>query len=666
VLKIPAKVNSFFIAFILLFSAAMFKVDFAFASSEIELPFDTQVSGDITDSDNEQIYKVTLNQAGRITINFESYIEEVYLDLYDANGEKVWYTQDIYTGSPSNPKKWTDWEDLEPGTYYIKISKYGDNTGKYNLKVGYTAANNNEKEPNNGTEEAQLLTLNNQTVNGFISWNDDSDFYKIVLSKAGRITVNLESYIEDVYLDLYDANGEKVWYTQDIYTGSPSNPKKWTDWEDLEPGTYYIKISKYNDRTGKYNLKVNYTAAGNNEKEPNNGTEEAQLLTLNNQTVSGFISWNDDSDFYKIVLSKAGRITVNLESYIEDVYLDLYDANGEKVWYTQDIYTGSPSNPKKWTDWEDLEPGTYYIKISKYNDRTGKYNLKVNYTAAGNNEKEPNNGTEEAQQLTLNNQTVSGFISWNDDSDFYKIVLPKAGRIIINLESYIDEVYLDLYDANGEKVWYTESIYTGSLSNPKKWSGWGDLKAGTYYIKISKHYDDTGKYKLNVQCPSLLPAPPTVNEVSNKSTAVIGKTIAYGTVSVRINSKVYTGKSDSKGSFSIKIPTQKAGTKLYITVKDKYGYTSKERVVVVVDRIPPAAPIVNNVTSKSKVITGKAEAYSTVIAYVGSQKIGSAKADKYGRYTIKITPKKAGTSIKVIAVDGAGNKSAGKVVKVKK
>lgn len=382
--------------------------------------------------------------------------------------------------------------------------------------------------------------------------------------------------------------------------------------------------------------------------------------------VSGNITDSDDEHIYKVTLNQAGRITINLESYIEDVYLDLYDANGEEVWYTEHIYTGSPSNPKKWSGWEDLEAGTYYIKISKAYGNTGKYNLKVNYTAANNNEKEPNNGTEEAQLLTLNNQTINGFISWNDDSDFYKIVLPKAGRITINLASYIDDVYLDLYDASGEEVWYTEHIYTGSSSNPKKWSRWGDLKAGIYYIKISKYYGDTGKYSLSVQCPSLLPAPPTVNEVSNKSTTVIGKTIAYGTVSIKINSKVYTGKSDGKGSFSIKIPTQKAGTKLYITVKDKYGYTSKERVVVVVDRIPPAAPIVNSITSKSKVITGKAEANSTVIAYVGSKKIGSSKADKYGKYTIKITPKKAGTSIKVIAVDGAGNKSAGKIVKVKK
>ncbi|WP_253270858.1 Ig-like domain-containing protein, partial [Geobacillus thermocatenulatus] len=220
-------------------------------------------------------------------------------------------------------------------------------------------------------------------------------------------------------------------------------------------------------------------------------------------------------------------------------------------------------------------------------------------------------------------------------------------------------------DSDGNEV-FRKYVSEGNSANPAKWSGWVDLEAGTYYIKVYQESSYTGKYTLNVQCPDLLPAPPTVNLVSNKSNVVTGKTVPNGTVSVKINSKVYNGKSDSKGLFSIKIPTQSAGTKLYIMVKDKFGDTSKERVVVVVDRIPPTAPIVNSITSKSKVITGKAEANSTVIAYVANQKIGSAKVDQYGNYVMKIKPQKAGTLIRVISVDRAGNKSTAEVVKVKK
>ncbi|WP_062755516.1 PPC domain-containing protein [Parageobacillus toebii] len=379
-------------------------------------------------------------------------------------------------------------------------------------------------------------------------------------------------------------------------------------------------------------------------------------------SVSGYITDTDDQQIYTINLKQAGKVTVNLDSYIGWVNIALEDSDGNEV-FDQYVSGGDPMDPVKRSFSEDLEAGTYYIKVYQESNYTGKYDLRVNYEVVPNNEIEPNDGTVQAQPLAVNSQTVTGFISWNDSKDVYKVVLPKAGRVTVNLDSYIGWVNIALEDSNGNKVF---DRYVSGDDYPVKRSFSEDLEAGTYYIKVYQESNYTGKYTLSVQCPDLLPAPPTVNLVSNKSNAVTGKTVPNGMVSVKINSKVYTGKSDSKGLFSIKIPTQKAGTKLYITVKDKYGCTSKERIVVVVDRIPPTAPIVNSVTSKSKVITGKAEANSTVIAYVGSQKIGSAKADKYGKYTIKITPKKAGTSIKVIAVDGAGNKSAGKVVKVKK
>ncbi|MDE3840208.1 hypothetical protein C0966_12710 [Bacillus methanolicus] len=498
------------------------------------------------------------------------------------------------------------------------------------------------------------------TVSGYITDTDDEQIYMINLKQAGRVTVKLDSYIAGVYIGLEDSDGNEV-FRKYVSEGNPVNPAKWSDWKDLEAGTYYIKVNK-SSSTGKYDLRVNYEAANNNEIGPNNGTVQAQPLALNSQTVTGFISWNDSNDYYKVVLPKSGRVTVKLDSFIAGVYIGLEDSEGNEV-FSKYVSEGNPANPAKWSDWKDLEAGTYYIKVNK-SSSTGKYDLKVNYEAAKNNEIEPNNGTVQAQPLAVNSQTVTGFISWNDSNDYYKVVLPKSGRVTVKLDSFIAGVYIGLEDSEGNEV-FSKYVSEGNPANPAKWSEWKDLKAGTYYIKVNKS-TSTGKYTLSVQSPDLLPAPPTVNLVSNKSKSVTGKTVPNGTVSVKINSKVYTGKSDSKGAFNVSIPVQKAGTKLYVTVKDKSGYTSKERAVVVADRIPPAAPSVNTITSKSKTITGKAEANSTVIAYVGSQKIGSAKADKYGKYTIKITPKKTGTSIKVIAVDGSGNKSAGKVVKVKK
>ncbi|MBB3868690.1 peptidase [Parageobacillus toebii NBRC 107807] len=650
------KIFSFFFGLALIFTIPFLKTNTAFASSSTDLPFDTSVSGYITDTDDQQIYTINLKQAGKVTVNLDSYIGWVNIALEDSDGNEV-FDQYVSGGDPMDPVKRSFSEDLEAGTYYIKVYQESNYTGKYDLEVNYEAAHNNEIEPNDGTVQAQPLAVNSQTVTGFISWNDSKDVYKVVLPKAGRVTVNLDSYIGWVNIALEDSNGNKVF---DRYVSGDDYPVKRSFSEDLEAGTYYIKVYQESNYTGKYDLRVNYEVVPNNEIEPNDGTVQAQPLAVNSQTVTGFISWNDSKDVYKVVLPKAGRVTVNLDSYIGWVNIALEDSNGNKVF---DRYVSGDDYPVKRSFSEDLEAGTYYIKVYQESNYTGKYDLRVNYEVVPNNEIEPNDGTVQAQPLAVNSQTVTGFISWNDSKDVYKVVLPKAGRVTVNLDSYIGWVNIALEDSNGNKVF---DRYVSGDDYPVKRSFSEDLEAGTYYIKVYQESNYTGKYTLSVQCPDLLPAPPTVNLVSNKSNAVTGKTVPNGMVSVKINSKVYTGKSDSKGLFSIKIPTQKAGTKLYITVKDKYGCTSKERIVVVVDRIPPTAPIVNSVTSKSKVITGKAEANSTVIAYVGSQKIGSAKADKYGKYTIKITPKKAGTSIKVIAVDGAGNKSAGKVVKVKK
>jgi uncharacterized protein (DUF736 family) len=202
-------------------------------------------------------------------------------------------------------------------------------------------------------------------------------------------------------------------------------------------------------------------------------------------------------------------------------------------------------------------------------------------------------------------------------------------------------------------------------------------KNGYYSIKIEAQKVSTkvsvvsvdgskNKSAARVNTVALIPGQPSVNEVNNKSTIVSGKTIGSGTVTVKVNNKTYTGKSNSKGAFSIKIPVQSAGTKVYVNVKNGYGYSSSTKTITVVDRIAPAVPTVNTINTKSRTITGKTEGYATVIAYVGSKQIGTVKADKNGYYTIKISSQKVETKISVVAIDGSKNRSSGRVSIVKK
>lgn len=127
-----------------------------------------------------------------------------------------------------------------------------------------------------------------------------------------------------------------------------------------------------------------------------------------------------------------------------------------------------------------------------------------------------------------------------------------------------------------------------------------------------------------------------------------------------------SAKATSKGTFSVKIAVQKAGTKLTITAKDSAGNVSSSASVTVVDVVAPSKPTVKKVDDNDKVVTGKAEANSTVTVKVGSKTIGSAKATSKGSYSVKIKAQKKGTTLSITAKDKAGNTSSKATTKVVK
>ncbi|MED4535620.1 Ig-like domain-containing protein, partial [Heyndrickxia coagulans] len=655
-MKVIKKTIYLVLAIALILPALVLQTGHASASTTQTLNFNTTVTNTISNKNAEQVYKITLPSAGTVKVNLNSYIEAVILDLTDENGESVWgYSRDIYDGSASTPKQWSDQADLEAGIYYIKISQSSYHTGKYDLKVGFNTAGNNETEPNNGTSQAQPITLNTKKINGFLSLNDDTDCYKFILKQAGTIDVHVDSNIYDASLDLLDESGNDVWGDEDIYGGSSQTPKQWSKSVDLEAGTYYIKISNSSGYTGKYNLYVNYTPAGNNEVEPNNGTSQAQELS-NGQKVTGFLSWSDDTDVYKVNLPKAGNLKIRLDSSIDWAYVDLIDANGNNIWDEESVYDGTKETPKQWMKDADLEAGTYYIKI--HSPETGTYHLSTWFTAAGNNESEPNNGTTQAQQISLNTQKITGFLSESDHTDCYKFTLPKAVKVTMNVDFSMKGVDLHLTNSKGTALW-DDHIYDGSIETPEQWNKSESLPAGTYYLKISSDYN-TGKYVLSVNAP-LYPSAPSINTVSTNSTSVSGKTDANCTVYVKAGSKTYKGKSNNKGDYKVSIPKQKAGTKIYVYATNTYGKSGTKVTTV---GSPAATPSVNTVSNKSTFVSGKTSKSSTVHVKIGS-KTYKGKSNSKGDYKVSIPKQKAGTKIYVYATNTYGKSGTKSVVCVK-
>ncbi|WP_342604598.1 Ig-like domain-containing protein [Peribacillus sp. FSL E2-0159] len=160
------------------------------------------------------------------------------------------------------------------------------------------------------------------------------------------------------------------------------------------------------------------------------------------------------------------------------------------------------------------------------------------------------------------------------------------------------------------------------------------------------------------------PALPKVNEVTDKTTNIIGESEPGSILMVKAGTTVIGATTTSTdGKFTVRISKQKARTKLTITATDKAGNTSVAKEITVKDVTAPSTPTVDAVYDNAMVIAGKAETNAKVYAMVGRNKIGEATA-KNSAYSMKIAKQKAGTSILVYAVDVAGNKSASKSVKV--
>ena len=213
------------------------------------------VNGSISSSSDTDFYKYVLAEPGKLTINADlgssssSGLYYAYVRWYNADGTQI---------RSSDPlSSYNDYMDLEKGTYYIEITPhYSSYSGVYSLRGDFTAAGNNETEPNNERVTAQLLT-SGQTVKGFISYQDNTDIYKCVLTAAGRLTINADlgssssSGLYHAYVKWYNADGTQI--------GSSPYYTTCSAYMDLGAGTYYIEVSPFSSsNTGTYNLKVTW------------------------------------------------------------------------------------------------------------------------------------------------------------------------------------------------------------------------------------------------------------------------------------------------------------------------------------------------------------------------------------------------------------------------
>ncbi|WP_142317562.1 Ig-like domain-containing protein [Bacillus sp. AFS002410] len=252
---------------------------------------------------------------------------------------------------------------------------------------------------------------------------------------------------------------------------------------------------------------------------------------------------------------------------------------------------------------------------------------------------------------------------YNEDAPF--IIVPK--KVTDASKFFEGKIVGNLKHSYSISIKSPKGVFTGETTSN------GEFKlpissqiAGTE-VAIQAADSVTGQYDYDWEIvkDETPPATPIPNLVTDKSKIVSGKSEIGSNVTVKINSIMYKGVTNTNGLFNISIPIQKGGTSITIFSTDASGNKSIEKKLTVKDVTPPNAPKVGLITSKSKIVSVKTEPYAIVtIQY--NRSVFKLKADKNGVFKKTVKPQKIGTSFTFTSSDLSGNRSQKTSVKIKK
>ena len=213
-------------------------------------------------TDNEDWYRIEVPEEGHVdivatateTLKFGNCNVFGYWDDAIRNyGNFVGYNNDTTIYSSIS---------VGPGTYYIKISRYGG-TGGYRLNYTFTPCPlANDAEPNQDYQSAAWLP-SGRTMQGRLGYcnsenvTDNDDWYRFTVNKAGNVefTATGTETLKFGTCIVYGVRDDGSLYSKGNFTGYNNSTATFSG-TNYDVGTYYVRISRYNGSGG---YKLTYT-----------------------------------------------------------------------------------------------------------------------------------------------------------------------------------------------------------------------------------------------------------------------------------------------------------------------------------------------------------------------------------------------------------------------
>ena len=346
-------------------------------SGATSLPLDTPMGGAIDSGDDVDYFTFRLTRETGLLIYTTGDLDTVG-ELQNSSGTVI--DSDDDGPLSSAPLNFFMWQTLAAGTYRIKVSSYGDDTGSYVLRTRTMV-------DTSSISNAQEITFNstgNGAAHGLIDPVDDTDYFTFTLSEATEIVIRTTGLVGDTVGTLRkirDSVGEEI----NEFIAFNDDGALWPSVLQflirprLDAGTYSIQVEGYNeDDTGWYTLHVN---KGN---EP--GDTRATAVSLDLGVAEGSrIGSSSDQDYFSFVVSEETNIYVGAVSETVNIDGELLDEDGNSVPTILHDVTFD-DGPYFFFLHDRLDAGTYYIKVTpSADDDTGPYTIRAFEVASYNN-----------------------------------------------------------------------------------------------------------------------------------------------------------------------------------------------------------------------------------------------------------------------------------------
>ncbi len=381
--------------------------------------------------------------------------------------------------------KWSVIEAATSGAVRVVLGGLTNGTG-YDVQVravsaspGVWSATATGTPAEHGDTRADATEVALQSrVGGAIDPGTDVDFFELEVTEETGILIFTLGALDTVG-ELQDNNGNIIEENDD--GGASHGPTNLLIWATLEAGTYYIKVTSFNQATGAYVLRTRGI-------QDSTGLSDARPIEVGGFE-NGIIDPYGDEDYFKLELSEETGVIIYMTGDINDSYGELLNNSGTRLLSNDDGFMLPDYDAFLLR--EKLAAGTYFIKVkSVYSDDDGVYSLYVDTF------EEPGSTTADAQVLSYGDYRA-GRIDPSTDVDYFRLDLSEETYVYVHAVSATVQLDGTLLDDSSNAVQATHYEVAGGTNDAWVYAVRDKLDAGTYYIKMARSGGaDTGSYTL--------------------------------------------------------------------------------------------------------------------------------------------------------------------------